>query len=39
MELIVVGGASHLKPVDDKWQMTCRLSPNHPVEVFKEREP
>ena len=33
------GGSSHLKPVDDQWQTICRLSPNHPAEVFKDVSP
>jgi hypothetical protein len=33
------GGPSHLKPVDDQWQTICRLSPNHPAEVFKDVSP
>jgi hypothetical protein len=35
----LLGKTSHWKPVDDKWQMICRLSPNHPAEVFKEVSP
>jgi hypothetical protein len=27
---------SHPKPVDDKWQMICHPSPNHPAQVFKK---
>src|SRR4051812_2085635 len=39
MRRLLLGKASHLKPVDDKWRMIFPLSPNHPAQVFKKREP
>ena len=32
----LLGKASHRILVDDKWQMVCPLSPNHPAQVFKK---
>src|SRR5215470_6036396 len=34
--LSLLGKASHRNLVDDRWQMVCPLSPNHPAQVFKK---
>jgi hypothetical protein len=38
-QLAATRNPSHPKPVDDKGQMICPPSPNHPAQVFKNREP
>jgi hypothetical protein len=38
-QIAAIRNPSHPKPVDDKWQMICPPSPNHPAQVFKKREP